>query len=125
MGLEKMSDREPLITCRNTIICCQNQEGPHFLGQVYGVSGDCIGGNRHEGGMISKQAFIWNTGTCRDHDKGTLRMVKTMRANTDGLHRGGAFRSRVERSVMDLDRRESIIQLPSSRQLMQIRKISK
>jgi hypothetical protein len=36
---------------------------------------DCSSGDRHQDGMISAQAFVWNVGTCGLDVKGELQVV--------------------------------------------------
>lgn len=73
--------------------CCQNQRRPEALGKVCAIPDYGAGGNRYIGGMTLKQALTRNVRTCR---------IKEM-------HRGGADRSSIERSVMERERRISAI----------------
>ena len=55
---------------------------------------------------------MWNVGTCRPDAKGETQMGGPHKGErTDAGHRGGAARSRGEGSVMELDRRGSVVQL--------------
>ena len=70
-------------------------------GPVYGSTGV-----RHEGGVILIQAWVRNVGTCRSDAKGDAQVGSPRKClSTDAEHRGGVAHSRVEGSVMELDRR--------------------
>jgi hypothetical protein len=57
-------------------------------------------------------AFAWNVGTCRLDAKGDIQMGSPREdQSTEARHRDGATRSRVEGSVMGLDRRGCVVQL--------------
>lgn len=88
--------------------------GPVVPGQVCKEPDYCADDSRYIGGMTLIQASPWNVGTCIVDDKGTLQVAKSARTNTDATCRGGAVRSSVEASVMDVERRGGIIQLMGS-----------
>jgi len=44
------------------------------VGQARGVPVDGPGGIRHEGGVTSMQAVVWNVGTCRPDAKGETQV---------------------------------------------------
>jgi len=55
---------------------------------------------------------VWNVGTCRPDGKGETQMRRPHKGeSTEAGHRGGAVRSREEGSVMELDRRDCVVQL--------------
>lgn len=58
------------------------------------------------------QALVRNVGTCRPAAKGEAQADGLREGqSTDAGHRGGDARSRVEGSVMGLDRRGVVVQL--------------
>ena len=70
----------------------------------------CPTGIRHGGGVILIQAQVRNVGTCRPDAKGDAQAGSPRkRQSTDAGHRGGVVRSRVEGSVMELDRRDGVV----------------
>ena len=70
----------------------------------------CPGGIRREGGVTLNQASMWNAGTCRSDAKGEIQIGGPYEGeSTDAGHRGGGVRSRVEGSVMGLDRRRAVV----------------
>ena len=97
---------------------CQNQGSPVALGEICEVPDDCAGGNRYIGGMTLIQASRWNVGTCYFDVKGTYQVERSTSANTDARCRGGAARSSVEASVMDVERRGGVIQWVDSANLV-------
>ncbi len=86
-------------------------EGMVALGQGWGRPADCPVGIRHKGGVTLVQALVRNTGTCRPDVKGEAQVGSPHEGlSTDTGHRGGVARSRVESSVMGLDRRGGVVQ---------------
>jgi hypothetical protein len=64
--------------------------------------------------VILIQARVRNAGTCRPDAKGEAQAGSPRkRQSTDAGHRGGAAHSRVEGSVMELDRRGGVVRLYS------------
>lgn len=62
--------------------------------------------------MILNQALVRNVGTCRPDAKGEIQADSIRKdESTDAGHRGGVARSRVEGSVMELDRRGDVVRL--------------
>ena len=62
--------------------------------------------------MILIQALVRNVGTCRPDAKGEAQADSLRKGeSTDAGHRGGGVRSRVEGSVMELDRRSVVVRL--------------
>jgi hypothetical protein len=58
------------------------------------------------------QAVVRNVRTCRSDVKGEAQVDSIHESqSTDAGHRGGVARSRVEGSVMELDRRSGVVQL--------------
>jgi len=57
------------------------------------------------------QAWLRNVGTCRSDAKGDAQAGRPRkRLSTKAEHRGGVAHSRDEGSVMELDRRGSVVQ---------------
>ena len=112
--IKEMSVSEPPMTYRENHKCCQNWGSPVAPEEVCEVPDDCAGGNRYIGGMTLTQASPWNVGTCYPDVKGTYQVGQSMRANTEAGCRGGAVRSSVEASVMGVERRDGVIQLMES-----------
>jgi len=55
------------------------------------------------------QAMVRNVGTCRPDAKGEIQADRIREdESTEAGHRGGVARSRVEGSVMELDRRSDV-----------------
>jgi hypothetical protein len=56
------------------------------------------------------QALVRNVGTCRPDAKGEVQAERIRKGeSTDAGHRGGVACSRVESSVMELDRRGGVV----------------
>ncbi len=71
-------------------------------------------GVRHEGGVSVIQAWMRNVGTCRSDAKGDAQVGSPRKClSTDAEHRGGVAHSRVEGSVMELDRRGGVVRRDS------------
>jgi len=103
---------EPLMTCRNVQESAETGIQTSIPQSGWGTSAYCPTGVRHEGGVTLNQALVRNVGTCRPDAKGEGQAGSTREAqSTDAGHRDGAARSRVEGSVMGLDRRGSVVQL--------------
>jgi hypothetical protein len=119
VSIEEMSASEPLMTCRNSLKRCRNQERPLNLGRARRESDYRAGGNRHIGGMTSIQASSWNVGTCIVMLRESRRVaLNATSANTDAGCRGGAARSSVEASVMDVERRGRVVRSAESTNLL-------
>jgi hypothetical protein len=102
---------ELLMTCRKVYKRCQNREGVVGPGQGWGIPDYCPTGIRHEGGVTLIQALVRNVGTCRPDVKGEAQADSLRKSqSTDAGHRDGVARSRVEGSVMELDRRGDVVQ---------------
>lgn len=70
----------------------------------------CSTGVRHEGSVTLVQALTRNVGTCRSDDKGEVQANRLCKGeSTNAGHRGGVTRSRIEGSVMGLDRRGDVV----------------
>jgi hypothetical protein len=62
--------------------------------------------------VILNQAMVRNVGTCRPDAKGEIQADRIREdESTEAGHRGGVARSRVEGSVMELDRRSDVVRL--------------
>jgi hypothetical protein len=112
--IREMSVSEPPMTYREDYRRCQNRGSPVAPGRVCEVPDYCAGGNRYIGVMTLIQASLWNVGTCYFDDKGRHQVERSTSANTDARCRGGAARSSVEASVMDVERRGGVILLMES-----------
>jgi len=56
------------------------------------------------------EALVWNVGTCRPDAKGDAQAGSPRkRRSTEAGHRGGVAHSRIEGSVMELDRRGGVV----------------
>ena len=76
---------------------------------------ECLAGIWHTGGVNHCQALVRNEGTCRSDVKGDAQLDSLREGqSTDAEHRGGASRSRVEDSVMRLERRGIVVHFRSS-----------
>ena len=96
------------MTCRNpkTTPKPGGMDGPGS-GQTEPVDG--LSGVRHEGGVTLAQASMRNVGTCRCDAKGEVQAGDPCEdESTETQHRGGATRSRDERSVIGRDRRGGV-----------------
>jgi hypothetical protein len=100
------------MTCRKRIDDAKTGKKSLSWDKSGGWPDCCPDGVRHEGGVTLGQALAWNVGTCRFDAKGEAQMGGPHESeSTDAGHRDGAARSRVERSVMGLDRRGCVVQL--------------
>jgi hypothetical protein len=113
VSIEKTNASEPLMTCRKTPKRRRNRDlGLCPVKKVEGQPVYCSTGVRHEGGVISMEALVRNVGTCRRDAKGEAQADSLCKSErTDARHRGGVARSRVERSVMEPDRRGGVVRL--------------
>ena len=109
--IKKTNASEPLMTCRKTLNGVET--GIETLSRERGGGVPVYGstGVRHEGGVILIQAWVRNVGTCRPDAKGDAQAGSPRkRLSTEAGHRGGVAHSRVEGSVMELDRRGGVVQ---------------
>ena len=112
MWLRETSASEPLMTCRKRMDDVETGEMSLPRDKSGRWPDCCPGGIRHEGGVTLSQALARNVGTCRPDAKGEAQVGCPHESkSTDAGHRGGAARSRVEGSVMELDRRGCVVQL--------------
>jgi hypothetical protein len=112
--IKKMNASEPLRTCRKT--STDVETGIEILSREAGGAEPVYGstGVRHEGGVILIQAWVRNVGTCRSDAKGDAQAGSPRkRLSTEAGHRGGVAHSRVEGSVMELDRRGGVVRRDS------------
>lgn len=95
--------------CRRVITYIDDVEtrsGPLAWDEGRGEPVECSTGIWHKDGVTPIQALVRNEGTCRPDAKGEARLDSLQESqSTEAGHRGGDFRSRVEDSVMGLDRR--------------------
>jgi hypothetical protein len=101
---------EPLRTCRKVL--GDVKTGGSFVtpGAVWEEPVYCPHGVRHRGGVTVLWASVWNVGTCRSAAKGEPQVGSPHEwESTEAEHRGGVVRSRGERAVMALDRRDDIV----------------
>lgn len=90
------------------------ETGPWWLArdEGRGMPADCSTGARHVGGVTLYQASVRNVRTCRPDVKGEVQVDSLCKnESTDAGHRDGDARSRVEGSVMELDRRCVVVRL--------------
>lgn len=66
--------------------------------------------------MNSGQALIENVRTCRSDVKGDAQVLTARGKSTDAEHRGGPLCNSVEASVMEVERRQWLVQLESKGQ---------
>lgn len=98
--------------CRKRIDDAETGEMSLLRDKSGGWPDCCPDGIRHEGGVTLRLALTRNVGTCRPDVKGEAQMGGPHESeSTDAGHRDGAARSRIEGSVMGLDRRGCIVQL--------------
>ena len=103
---------EPQMTCRKEYKLTSKPERVIAPGQGWGRPVYCPVGVRHESGVTLIQALVRNSGTCRPDVKGDAQVESLHKGQrTDAGHRGGVARSRVEGSVMGLDRRGGVVRL--------------
>ena len=62
-------------------------------------------GNRCIDSMSSRQALVWNLGSCRFDVKGEVQVVNPQGESTNAKHNDGPSRSSDEVSVMEMERR--------------------
>jgi len=108
--IKKTNASEPLMTCRKT--SSDVETGIETLSREAGGGLPVYGstGVRHEGGVILIQAWVRNVGTCRPDAKGDAQAGSPRkRPSTEAGHRGGVAHSRIEGSVMELDRRGGVV----------------
>jgi hypothetical protein len=109
--LREASASEPPMNCRKRIRRCQNRGVTLPPGLARENPEACPSGIRHVGGAKL------NPGSCTEREnlcpdaKGEIASGSNREdQSTDAEHRGGAARSRDESSVMELDRRGSVVQ---------------
>ena len=108
--IKKTNASEPLMTCRKT--SSDVETGIETLSREAGGGEPVYGstGVRHEGGVILIQAWVRNVGTCRPDAKGEAQAGSPRKCpSTDAGHRVGVAHSRIEGSVMELDRRGGVV----------------
>jgi retron-type reverse transcriptase len=71
----KTNASEPLLTCRKRRDVHRNRAPVVGSGQMRGEPVDCSHGDRHEDGVSTAQALVWNVGTCRLDVKRALQAV--------------------------------------------------
>jgi hypothetical protein len=79
--------------------------------EVWALPVYCPCGTRHESGVTSVQALVWNVGTCVSMIREQLKWKPHQSLSTEAKHRGGVARSSVEGSVMEPERRRDTVQL--------------
>lgn len=100
------------MTCRKHIDDVETGEMSLPRDESGGWPDCCPDDIRHGGGVTLGLALAWNVGTCRSDAKEEAQMGCPHESkSTDAGHRDGAARSRMESSVMELDRRGCIVQL--------------
>jgi hypothetical protein len=92
--------------CRNGMVGVKTGSGGSPGMSLGGVLKSGPSGTRLEGGVNLDQALAWNGRTCRPDAKGEDQVGNPCEVlSTDAGHRDRTARSRVEGSVMELDRR--------------------
>lgn len=76
----------------------------------------CSSGIWHRDGVTLLWALFRNAGTCRVGDKREVQVSNHKHQSSNTTHRGGAICSSDERSVIDLEQRDCVVQLCSSEQ---------
>jgi len=71
----------------------------------------CPVGVRHEGGVNSVQALVWNVGTCTPMPRERLKRPTRKSQSTEAGCRGGVACSSEEGPVTGRERRRDIVQL--------------
>jgi len=109
----KTNTSEPLMTCRKSLNWRRNRDLRVCPAKKVERLPDCGStGVRHEGGVIMIQAWVRNVGTCRPDAKGEIQVDSLHKdQSTEAGHRVGVAHSRVEGSVMGLDRRGGVVRL--------------
>ena len=108
--IEKTNASEPLMTCRKTLTDVETGIETLSWEESGGLPVYRSTGVRHEGGVILIRAWVRNVGTCRSDAKGEAQAGSPRkRLSTEAGHRGGVARSRIEGSVMELDRRGGVV----------------
>ena len=98
--------------CRKTLDDVKTGATRQHREQVGGSTADCPTGIRHEGGVTWRPGFIEERGNLSPRCQGrNASGGNRKRERTDAGHRGGVTRSRVEGSVMGLDRRGGVVRL--------------
>ena len=72
---EKTNVSEPSMTCRKRRDVDRNRAPVVGSGQTRGEPADCSSGDRHEDGVSTAQALVWNVGTFRLDAKRELQAV--------------------------------------------------
>src|SRR6266478_6809299 len=99
------------MTCRNSIDDVETGGVIFSRDELGGCPEDCPSGIRHVSGAKPDQALVRNVRTCRPDVKGDAQAAENRKdQSTDAGHRGGVAHSRVEGSVMEPDRRGSVVQ---------------
>jgi hypothetical protein len=108
---EETNVSEPLMSCRKRRNDVKTRGVSLTWDEVWAlpVYGPC--GIRHESGVTSVQALVWNVGTCVSMLRKQLKWKPHQSLSTDAKHRDGVARSSVEGSVMEPERRRDTVQL--------------
>ena len=104
------SESKPSMKCRNSIGDVKTGGAIFSRDQRGGGPEAWPSGIRHIGGAKPDQALVWNVRTCRSDAKGRPSGENRKDQSTDAGHRDGVVCSRVEGSVMGLDRRDHVVQ---------------
>ena len=71
----KTNESEPLMTCRKRRDAIETRLQLLAWDEARGEPVDCPSDGRHESGVSSAQALVWNVGTCCLDVKGELQVV--------------------------------------------------
>ena len=106
MRCKETSGSEPPMNCRNGMVDVRTGDSSHPEMSAGGALKTGPRGARLVGGATLRQALTRNRRTCRPDAKGDGRAGNPRKApSTDAGHRGRTARSRMEGTVMVLDRR--------------------
>ena len=111
---KETNESKPLMTCRNPSDGVETGVDGQLRDKSWETSAYRPTGVRHVGGVTLSQALMRKVGTCRPRCEGRNPSGQPPQGeSTDAGHRGGVARSRVEGSVMGLDRRGGVVRLYS------------
>ena len=111
MRAEETSASEPLMTCRKRRDDVKTRGVSLIWDKSEGYLFYCSVGVRHEGGVNSVQALVWNVGTCTPMPREKLKRPTRKSQSTEAGCRGGVACSSDEGPVTGLERRRDIAQL--------------
>jgi len=108
---EETNESEPPMNCRKRRNDVKTRQLSLTWDGVWAIPVYGPDGIRHEGGVTSVQALVWNVGTCVSMLREQLKWKPHQSLSTEAKHRGGVARCSVEGSVMEPERRRDTVQL--------------